>query len=173
MSQSNKSDEFLKAYDAFADAIFRHCYFRISDHDLAKDLAQETFMRAWEHAAKGTEIRHMRAFLYRVAHNLIVDEYRKRQRSTLSLDDLQEQGFNPKEEGGSTIQSAIEMKDVLALLDKVDSKYRDIVVMRYIDELSLKEIAEILGEKENTVSVRIHRALKQVRIFMENHEKRI
>lgn len=173
MNHPNKSDEFLKAYDTFADAIFRHCYFRISDRDLAKDLAQETFVRAWEQIADGAEIRHMRGFLYRVAHNLIVDEYRKRNRSSLSLDELREKGFDPGDEKGNNIQEGVETKDFLALLEKVDPIYRDIVVMRYIDELSLKEIAEILEETENTISVRIHRALKQVRILFKDHEKQV
>ena len=173
MKQPDQRVEFLKAYDAFGDAIFRHCYFRVSDGELAKDLTQETFIRVWKCIAEGTEIKHMRGFLYRVAHNLIVDEYRKRRSHSLSLDELQEKGFHLADEKGDKIQARMEAKDMLVLLEKLDPKYRDVVIMRYIDELSPREIGEILGEAENTVSVQIHRALKQARALLENNEKHI
>jgi RNA polymerase sigma-70 factor, ECF subfamily len=171
MKHQNKSDEFLKVYDQFADDIFRHCYFRTSDRELARDLMQETFLRAWKRMADNQEIKHMRGFLYRIAHNLLVDQYRKKKFAPVSLDTLQEQGFTPASKEQEKINQFIDVQDVIAFLDKIDSKYRDVIIMRYVDELSPKEIAEILGETENTISVRIHRALKQIRITLKDHEK--
>ena len=74
----NQEQQFLKAFERFADAIFKHCFFRVSDREVAKDLVQETFSRTWEHIALGKEVRDYRAFLYRIANNLIVDFYRKK-----------------------------------------------------------------------------------------------
>ena len=51
--RSSKEEEFLRAYEEFADAIFRHCYFRISDREVAKDLTQETFTRTWKYIVDG------------------------------------------------------------------------------------------------------------------------
>lgn len=75
----------IEAYDAYADAIFRHCYFRVFSRERAKELMQETFLRAWDQMVKGEEIRHMRGFLYRVANNLIIDESRKKRSNRLRL----------------------------------------------------------------------------------------
>ena len=173
MKGADKTKEFLKAYDTLADAIFRYCYYRVSDHDLAKDLAQDTFTRSWKYIADGKEIKNMRAFLYRVASNLVIEEYRKKKSTPVSLYKMQEKGFDPGHDEGSRTKSIMEGKDILMLLEKLEFEHSDVIIMRYINELSLKEMAEILGESENTISVRIHRALKQVRVLLENHEKHV
>ena len=55
------------------------------------------------------------------------------------------------------------MKEVVDKLFEIDEKYRDVLVLRYTEGLSVQEIAEVLGERENTVSVRIHRGIQQLR----------
>jgi RNA polymerase sigma-70 factor (ECF subfamily) len=153
--------EFLDAYDQYADAIFRHCYFRVFDRERGKDLMQEVFMRAWEYLAKGEKVLNMRAFLYRIANNLIVDESRKKKEA--SLDKLQEEGFDPGIDDTEKINNRIEHSRVLRTLKNMDDNYRDILVMRYMNELSPSEIADLTGDSANTVSVRIYRGLKQLR----------
>lgn len=161
---SDTETAFLEAYDAYADAIFRHCYFRAFDRERGKDLMQETFMRAWQYLAKGGEVQNMRAFLYRIANNLIIDESRKKKE--MSLDKLQEEGFDPGRDETPLMQSRLEHGRVLQSLNRLDSAYRDTIVMRYVNELSPSEIAEVTGESANTVSVRIYRGLKQLRTVL-------
>lgn len=155
--------EFISAYDRFADAIFRHCYFRISDRERAKDLVQETFCRTWAYLVKGGEIENLRAFLYRVANNLIIDTYRKK--SALSLDELAESGFEPSVDAGERMLKAAEVRRAFSLLSNLDQKSRALVIMRYFDDLGPKEIAKITGETENAVSVRLNRAVGKLRNF--------
>lgn len=156
--------EFLAAYDQYSDAIFRHCYFRVFDRERGKDLMQEVFMRAWEYLNKGEKVLNMRAFLYRIANNLIVDESRKKKEA--SLDKLQEEGFDPGIDDTDKINSRIEHSRVVNTLQHLDDNYRDILVMRYMNDLSPSEIAEVTGESANTVSVRIYRGLKQLRTML-------
>lgn len=163
MKHTMDEKAFLQTYDAYADALFRHCFFRTRNREHARDLVQETFMRTWEYQAKGKAIENIRAFLYRVANNLIIDHARKKQ--ALSLDLLHEKGFDPKELQPSEqrTHSRIELAHVLEVVEHaLDKKYRDVLVMRYLDGLKPKEIAAILGESENVVSVRLHRAVKHV-----------
>lgn len=160
---------FLKAYDEYADAIFRHCYFRLSSRDRAKDLTQEAFTRTWKYVSGGHTVDNMRAFLYRVANNLIIDEYRKKKES--SLDSVREEGDEYFEEG-SRLRDQIDGKITLQLLAHIDTKYRTALTMRYIDDLSPEEIAKITNETANTVSVHIHRGLKQIRKLLEHEEKK-
>lgn len=152
---------FLAAYDEYADAIFRHCYFRVFDRERGKDLMQEVFMRAWQYLNKGEEVQNMRAFLYRIANNLIIDESRKKREA--SLDRMQEEGFDPGIDETEKMQNRIEHGRVVQELKQMDDGYRDILVMRYMNGLSPSEIAEVTGESANTVSVRIYRGLKQLR----------
>lgn len=154
-------EQFIKAYDEMSDAIFRHCWFKIGDREKAKDLMQETFTRSWQYIAQGTSVNNLRPFLYRVANNLIIDEYRKKKE--LSLDGLMAEGFEPSFDEIKSTEKAIDAKLVLNVIGQLDDKYREAVMMRYVDELSPREISEITGEEENNISVRIHRGLKQLK----------
>lgn len=157
--------EFLAAYDAYADALFRHCYFRVYDRERAKDLVQEAFSRTWSYLAEGKKIKNLRAFLYRVANNLVIDEARKKK--SLSLDILMEEGFSPEDESSPNIEQRMFGKEIIQLVGSLEETHRTIIIMRFIDELSPKEIASILEVSENVVSVRIHRGMKKLRTLLE------
>jgi len=162
VNQDNRpelSEAFLKAYDDLGDAIFKHCYFRVYDREQARDLVQECFTRTWEQLAAGKEIHNIKAFLYRVANNLVIDRARKKKES--SLDEALEQGFQPA--GTENAETAAEVGQALRALERLDPKYREAVRLRYIDGLSPGEIAAVTGESENNVSVRVHRGLEQLR----------
>ena len=159
--------EFVQCYEEFADALFRHCYFRISERERAHDLVQEAFCRAWQYIAAGNKIENPRAFLYRVANNLIVDEARKKH--PLSLDRLREEGFDPGEDQRPALTTHLDAKRLLSLLDAFDSKHRELIVMRYVDGLGPKGIAEITGESENVISVRLHRAIDKLKGIWKSH----
>lgn len=153
---------FLAAYDEYADALFRHCLLRIRDRETAKDIVQETFSRAWLYLSEGKEISYMRAFLYRVANNLIVDTVRKRR--TSSLDSMMEEdGFEPEDEMAENPADRPASREALKLLASLDDIYQSVISMRYLEEMSPKEIASELGVSENVVSVRIHRGLERLR----------
>jgi RNA polymerase sigma-70 factor (ECF subfamily) len=161
MQQLDKSQQFLADYESFSEAIFRHCFFRVSDREKARDLMQDTFVKAWQQVTAGADIKNMRAFLYRVANNLIIDEYRKKK--TYSLDQMQEAGFELASQDHLKIEKIVEGREALEMLEQLDDKYKEVIIMRYIDDLSPQEIAEVVGESENLVSVRIHRGLVRLR----------
>ena len=154
--------EFLDAYEQHADAIYRHCYFRVYNEDLAKDLSQETFIKTWKYVTEGKEIKNIKAFLYRVAVNLIIDHSRKK--VTLVMDDLKEKEASLRLYSmESTMIDNFETKEIIAMLDVLDEKYRQVIVMRYIDQLSPPEIADVLKISTNAVSVKLNYALKKLR----------
>ena len=160
----------MAAYDAFADALFRHCYFRIYDRERARDLVQDAFAKSWEYLAKGGEIQRIRPFLYRVLNNLIVDEVRKKK--SLSLEELREDGFDPPAnvDEPKRMEQQFDIKKLMGLLEKLDEDKRQLVIMRYVDGLGPKEIAAALGENENVISVRLSRALKVLKeIFHDGY----
>lgn len=158
---SQKTAEFITLYDEMADQLFRHCFFKVSNRELALDIVQETFTRTWEYIASGKEVNNVKGFLFKVANNLIIDEYRKKK--VVSLETLQEQsGFDaPVQDHKKTIFN-VEVDTVLTHINKLDEKYREVILMRYVNDYSPKEIASILGESENAVSVRINRGIKKV-----------
>lgn len=164
MKKSGQEEQFLAWHDQFADAIFRHCFFRLSDRDKAKDATQETFIRFWKYLAEGNDIENVRAFLYKIANNLIIDEYRKKE--TFSLDQMQEEtGFDRGYDVRGEIETRDEYDRLLASMKVLPEEYREALVMRHVDGLSVKEIARIVGVSENVISVRIHRAIEKIRNF--------
>ena len=162
--------EFIEACEVHSDALFRYCFFKISDREIAKDLVQETFMKTWNYLTKGEKIGNLRAFFYRTLSNLIIDEYRKKK--AVSLDNLQEKtGFDQGFDEEEILEDKIDAEKALLLLHQIGEDYKDIIVMRYVQELSIKEIAEIINESENTVSVKIHRGLKKVKEIFKDKKK--
>lgn len=154
--------QFLQAYDAWADDVFRYCLFRLPRREQAQDVAQETFVRAWNQLVAGAEITNLRAFLYRVARNLIADEYRQKQ--TDFLETLAGTEFDPISLHDPA-QSA-ELSLVHRVLDRLDEEDRELILLRHINGLPVNEIAEALGNTPNVISVRLHRALRKAKSLL-------
>ncbi len=162
--------QFLKAYDEHSDALFRYCYFKVFDRDLAKDLVQEAFTRTWVYITEGKEVENLRAFLYKILHNIIVDHIRKKK--SVSLDKMLEvDGFAPEGDGQVDVESFAIARELTEKLNLLDDAERDMVHMRYIDDMSVKDIAKVLGVSVNVVSVRIYRATKKLKDILEKGER--
>src|SRR3989344_1080233 len=159
--QQETEEGFLKAFDDYSDAIYRHIFFRVFNKELALDLTQDTFMKTWEYLEKGRKVENLRAFLYQVATNLVIDYSRKKKE--VSLDALHDAGFDPGFQEAEKISKNIDFSLVLQVLQKLDENDREIVSMRFVDDLSPEEIARILGVSDNVVNVRVHRALKKLK----------
>ncbi len=172
----DSKDAFSRIFEAHSDELFRHAFLRLSDRERALELTQETFLKAWNYVVEGGDVRQYRSFLYRILNNLIIDEYRKHK--SQSLDAMLE-----NEETSTQVEAELLRDDTdeleaavvrfdsaraVAALANVGEAYRSVLVMRYIDGLSPKEIAESLGESENTVSVRIHRGIKKLQTLLED-----
>ncbi len=153
--------QFIALYDSLSDAIFRHCAFRLSNRERALELMQDTFTKAWDYLQQGKEVENPTALIYRIANNLIIDEYRKKK--SVSLDDLQEEGFDVASRDDETIVQNVELREVRQAIAQIPEKYQEIIILRFINGLSPKEIAEITKQTENAVSVQINRAIKMLK----------
>ncbi|MDP3741458.1 MAG: sigma-70 family RNA polymerase sigma factor [bacterium] len=156
---------FLQAYDKYSDAIFRYCYFRVFEREQARDMTQETFMKTWEYMSSGKQVDNLRAFLYKVANNMVIDFSRKKKSS--SLEELQEQGFDPSLDERSATDAHLDLEIVLGHLSQVEPKYREAILLRFVEDLSPQEIAGITGESANNISVRINRGIAQLKSILE------
>lgn len=162
------TNNFVKAYDENADALFRYCLFNIRDREIAKDILQDTFTKTWNYIVGGGQILNTKAFFYQTMKNLIIDYYRKKK--SVSLDALSEdENFDPPASVEVSIEEHSESMLTFELLHKIPKEYKDVIMMRCVQELSFKEISGITGEPENTVAVRYHRAIKKVK-KLYNHE---
>lgn len=154
-------EAFLKSYDEHADAIYRYCFFRVFDQDRAQDTVQETYLRTWEYLSRGNKIRNPKAFLYRTARNLIIDQSRKKRE--ISLDELIDQGFDPGVDNAERADDILDARAIASHIQQLEPLYREAVTLRYINELRPQEIADILDESENVISVRVNRGINMLR----------
>lgn len=151
-------------YDRYNKPIFRYLWARVSDRQLAEDLTGEVFARMVAglpryKIAGGT----FQAWLYRIAHNLLIDQYRKEHgKNEISLDDVEFIGMHTDDPEQITEQ-AIFIERAMVCLQKLDSNQQEILVLRFISGLSLQEVATTLGKTVGAVKIAQHRALKELR----------
>ncbi len=153
---------FLESYDMYSDAIYRHCLFRVYTPERAEELMQETFMKTWIYLTKGNEVENIRAFLYRVANNLVIDNSRKRKEDSLEVLMDAHPDFEPSFNPIPQLENMMMLESALEKMKQLPDDARQIITMRYIDDLDPQEIAVILKITANNASVRINRAMRQL-----------
>jgi RNA polymerase sigma-70 factor (ECF subfamily) len=170
-------DRFLKAFEDYNDALFRHAVIRVSDREKAIDIVHDTFTKVWTYIRSGHEIDSYRSFLYKVLNNLIIDSYRKQREVSLDalfeIDGVDEGSFAELSENSvEALAATIDGRKAFELLKELPDVYREVVTFRFIDGLGPKEISDLIEETENVVSVRLYRGLKMLREKMEKEIKK-
>lgn len=168
MSTSREQNEriFNELYAAHADALFRYVYLRLRSRDEALDVVQTVFTNLWRYIEHGSEIEYPKTFLYRSARNTLINAVRDRKPHD-SLDDLMEHGLDVPYTEADT-QELERQQEVVERISTIDESYREVLILRYVDGLKVKEIATLLDESENNISVRIHRGLQKLKSHYEN-----
>lgn len=146
-------------YDRYSQRIFRFIRFRISNEDAAYDLMQDVFLAAWEVCSR-EPVKNVEALLYRIARNKIVDHYRSREQQASLIDDIDEASI-PRDHGRAAQRLEIEM--LLTVAQRLKGEYQDVIALRYVEGLSIKQISVIIEKEEATVRVTIHRAVEALR----------
>jgi len=136
---------------------------KMGDRALSEDLVQETFLKTWKYLIKGGKIDLMKAFLHHVLNDLIIDEYRKHK--TTSLDVLLAKGQEPLVGQQEHHFNVIDGKSAILLIQKLPEKYQKIMHMRYVRDLSLKEISLITEQSTNATAVQLHRGLEKLKLL--------
>lgn len=149
----------------------------IKDEDVANDIFQETFVKAIHTIRQGryTESGRFPAWISRIAHNLIIDHYRQEKSDNMQTTDIDDVDvLNRKDLCESTIEDDIIMEqiceDVKYLIDELPTLQREVLIMRYYQGLSFKEIAEITGVSINTALGRMRYAILNMRRIAAEQE---
>lgn len=154
--------EFTDFYNKNIEKIYRFIFLKVDSQETAQDLTSEAFLKFLNYAARGEKIENPRAFLYRVARNLIIDSYREKSKSVLPLEEaitVADSRQNP--DVGVILTS--DMESVKKALANLNDEYADIITWHYLNDLSTKEIGQILERPEGTVRVMLHRGLKELK----------
>ena len=164
-----KRAELSAAHTDFAKGLNSRAYFKVHDHARGEDIVQDTFMKTWTYLVKGGKIEMMKAFLYHILNNLIIDEYRKHK--TTSLDFMVEKGFEPSLGDSDRLVDMLDGKAAMILIARLPEKYQKVMRMKYVQDLSHEEMALITGLTKNALAVQLHRGLEKLKILYEPGKK--
>ena len=158
-----REDDFSEVYLKYSDKIFRYLYWQSKNFHLAEDLTSEVFTRAWE-TWESLRKDFLQAWLFRVAHNLLVDWYRKKKEVALNE---RHEGFYD-ENLLENLANDEKVKELSDALDALPENLKRVAILRFIEELSAKEVAAILSVSEVNVRVQQHRALVKLKEVMND-----
>ena len=169
------------AFDCLLDrhnsSIFNYIYFIVKNRELAEDIFQEVFVKAIITIQQGryTETGKFRAWITRIAHNLIIDHFRqKKSENSVSNDNIAGDLLNNALLCENTIEDILVqnqiLSDVQSLVRKLPDSQREVVEMRYYQDLSFKEISDITGVSINTALGRMRYAILNMRKMAEENQ---
>lgn len=167
LSQSGDQEAFARIYDLYIDPVYRYVYYRVNSAE-AEDLVETVFLKVWENIRQyRPKQRSFSAWIFRIAHNLVVDHYRSfKDRAFDEIDPQlpdQSRQHNPIKNTQNTLNNEV-LKKALA---KLKEQYREIILYKFINELSNTEIAGILGRSEGSLRILQFRALKALKKELE------
>ncbi len=164
-AKKGDAEAFGFLYDKYLDAIYRFIYLKLDNKADAEDLTQQVFLKAWENI-DSYEIKNFpfSSWLYRIAHNLVIDYYRAN--SNHPQVGLEMADKNENEDQNDFIEKKLQILSVKEALKKLPQIQQSIIIMKFIEEFSNKEIAQILGKSEGAIRVLQHRALKQLKKYL-------
>ncbi len=161
----NIKREFGQTYNQSVDKIYRFILIKVNSREIAEDLTAETFTKVWrafELSEQSQEpILNLQSFCYRTARNLVTDYYRTKGKISLVPLETVELATDSEIEKEAIINS--DLQGVFKAMAKLKDEEQDVVIWRYLDELSIPEIAELLGKSETATRVTIHRAMNALK----------
>lgn len=150
---------YIKLYFKYKDKIYSYFWYRTGGKtEIAEDLTQEVFLKAWREFSNYSQDKPFQAWIYKIAHNHLVDYYRAN-KPEVEIEKAKRQCGNKDA-----------YPELWLILDQLPEKEKDIIIMKYLYGFNYKEIGEMISQTEGSVRVVAHRALKKLKI--KNHEDR-
>ncbi len=162
-------EKFAILYDKYFDQIYRYVYRRVNDKEMVQDLVSQTFYDALAHI-KSFEWRGFpfSSWLYKIAHNNVLKWYREQGRmQKVSLDDIGELADHDADQkrDASRKEKKLEVQQVI---EQLEPEEREIIRLKFFEEVSNIEIAEIMGLSANHIGVKVYRTLKKVKQLLKS-----
>lgn len=154
----------LSAYEVifkrYSGKVYRFIFFRIKDSASVDDLVNEVFLKLWQQLQKGVSIKNVRAYIYQMARNSVIDHYRTRREHVdiTKIEHVLESEYDMVAEN----MTQSEIRELLKRMSNLRDDYQEMLHLRYVEDFTITEIAEILKKSKGAVKVTIHRAVKKL-----------
>ena len=157
-AKRDDKEAFGKLYLNHLDSIYRYIFFRVNqEREQAEDLTEIVFFKAWEKLDNFDEDGvGFRAWIYKIAHNLVIDHYRDNKKRVELNDSIPDESQNVEEK----VLKDLESKNLLKAIEQLSEEQREVITMKFIEGLSNKEISKVLNKHEDAIRALQYRALK-------------
>lgn len=164
------SAAFAEVYDLYVDRIYRYVSLKLRSREDAEDIVAEVFKRLWQYVCDGGRaIDNLNALIYQLARNLVANHYRDRSRGELlAQDDSVADTVDLRQL--ELLQTAERQVELTAAIQRLPPDYRDVILLRYVEDLSTHDIAQILDRSRGAVRVLLHRATEALRSLLNHHD---
>jgi len=160
-----RSSAFGRLYDHYQPKIYRFVLIKVGRREDAEDLTHQVFLSAWQSIKNYRHLGHpFSSWLYKIARNQIIDFYRTSKREQ-SLEEVSIERIEMVSPPVAQLaaEHALEFGRIQNAIQKLKPYYQDVIIMRFVEELSLKEVAAVLGKSEGAIKLMQHRAVKVLR----------
>lgn len=169
-AQSGAAEAFSELVRRFQRPVYSLVVRLVRDRGLAEDLAQEAFVRAWRKLASYDSSRPFRSWMFKIAHNLAIDELRRQRPETVPIEEPESEGLDllgrlrdrTAEDPGERMDRSRALGQLEAALGDLRPAYREVILLRFREGLAYEEIAEIMDLPLGTVKTHIFRARKEL-----------
>lgn len=166
-SQNGDAEAFAKVYDTFVTPIYRYIFYKVKREDV-EDLVETLFLKAWENVKryKKRDKSGFKSWIFRIAHNLVVDHYRvTREHAGLDprLSDTKKEA-NPLKLANETLNN----DRLQEAIKELKPNYQQVIILKFLNELSNEEISGILKKSEGSVRILQFRALKALKQILSD-----
>lgn len=170
-AQNGDSEAFGTLYDLHFTKIYRFIFIKVKHRHNAEDLSHHVFLSAWKNIGG---FKHQgfpfSSWLYKIAANTVIDFYRTT-KNHIDIEEVREEKLGESNDLSHALETAMEMERVGEALHKLTDDEQNVIIMKFVNELENKEIAEALEKSEGAIRVIQHRALKRLKQILEtSHE---
>jgi RNA polymerase sigma-70 factor (ECF subfamily) len=167
------SSAFGFLYDHYQPMIYRFVLVKVGRREEAEDITHQVFLSAWQNVGNYKHRGHpFSSWLYQIARNQVIDYYRAK-KGDVSLDKVDPESFATGSVASLDLTMKLEMEKVGSAIARLKPEYQDVIALRFIEDISLKETAAILKKTEGSIKLMQHRAIKELRKILgddESHE---
>jgi RNA polymerase sigma-70 factor (ECF subfamily) len=172
LAKQGDSEAFGTLYDHHYDAVYRYCYYRVTDVTMAQDLTSEVFVRMVDkldtYRVKG---RPLLAWLYTIARNLITDMHRQKEKAMqVPLEEATTIGQDGRQELARGVDQQLQADCLASALGHLTEEQRQVILLRFMEDYRNGQVARILEKSEGAIKALQHRALKSLRRALEEEK---
>jgi RNA polymerase sigma-70 factor (ECF subfamily) len=158
-----KSSAFGPLYDHYQPMIYRFVLVKVGRREDAEDITHQVFLSAWQNIAGYKHRGHpFSSWLYQIARNQVVDHYRAK-KSEISIENMDPEYFVTPASAQFDLTTKLEMEKVRAAIAQLKPDHQDVIILRFIEDLPLKETAAAMEKTEGAIKLIQHRAIKELK----------